>query len=210
MAAGAFLFWVLLWRNTGVAEGSFWIFLGLLSLLPYAVTLVSHTGTIDSERRMHLWLSLNRSYLQTAGARLIWVLLPWGLSVGMAVCAIWPARAGILRAGEYDPTGVLFSCSGECLMLAALLLYLRRVRSAQTILPMAALIFTLHFLIDPVLVVAARASGQEPHVMNRAMHQSVLTWTGGIVFYALAILLGGLYLYHCVRRVVSDEAEGAR
>ncbi|MDA0337827.1 MAG: hypothetical protein O2782_21885 [bacterium] len=201
---------MLFWRNTGVAEGSFWISLGLLSLLPYAVTLVSHAGTIDSERRMHLWRSLNRSDLQTAGARLIWVLLPWSLSVGMAACAIWPARARILRGGEYDSAGVLFGWSGECLMLAALLLCLRRVLSAQTMLPIASLIFMLHFLIDPVLVVAAKASGKEPYAMNHAMHQAVMTWRGGIVFYALAMLLGGLYFYHCTRRAASDEPEVAQ
>jgi hypothetical protein len=193
--AAAFAFWGLFWRHTDVAQGSFWISLVLLSLGPYMGSLCISWLNFEREKRLQLWRSINLSGSHLGQARLLATLVPWGLSVLMAFCAVWPALHNIRREQEYDPLGLLFAWSGECLFIAVFLLWIGQTSRGHMMLAVAALIFNLHFLIDPVLVLSARASGAEPYLLNQAIHQAQLSYSGGLVFYALVALFAGLYLH---------------
>lgn len=202
--AVAFIFWALLWRHTDVASGSFWISLVLLSLGPYIGSLCMISLNFEREKRLQVWRSTNLPGSHLGRARLLASLVPWGLSVLMAVCAVWPALDGINREQQYEPLALLFAWSGECLFIAVFLLWVGQTSRGHMMLAVAALIFNLHFLLDPVLVLSARASGSETYLLNQAMHQAQLSYNGGLVFYALVALFGWLYLHRFGARHQQD------
>lgn len=187
--------WIVVGQRLDFFRGMYWMALVFFSLVPYLTSLCLSWQAFDVEHRAQLWHSTNLHRKQIGRARLLAVAVPWSLSLLMAIAVIWPVREYVTRNGAYEPLAMVVSWSGSCLFFAALLLWLGQKLRTQIVLA-AAIICNLHFLVDPILVSAAKVAGAEPYVLNRTIHQATASWAGAGVYFGLALLFGWLFLRH--------------